>query len=387
MKLPPWWRKALGGILVFLVILNPISLPLAIFIGLLLFSTSDKGKEFFDTDRWHKEEKKSKPQKEKPDKKQKEDHSEEEPPKEEKPSLSDNLSHTLSSFTMPANMNFNKKNASGGGLGLFGLLAIVLLTVSVVMDGFVSIPAGHTGVVFSKLSGGVQEETMSPGINFKVPFFDTVTVLDTRIQEETINSNRDPIEALTKDGQKVNIDITVQYRISANNAPRIVQEIGLDYDKKVITPGVRSVVREVITGYDSTELFNQDSRTKAENEIVEQLKGNYEAKFITLEDTLIRDVKFSDKYLDAIEEKKIAEQQIQKSEFEKKNAEVQKEKKIIEAQAEAESIKLKGEALSSSPEVIQLQFVEKMAPSINWGILPDGAVPLIDPASLNGKKE
>ena len=293
----------------------------------------------------------------------------------EKPEPESQILHSLSSLPF---MKFTKQNNSAPSFGLFGVGLLGLIIFSVIADGVVSIPAGHTGVVFSKISGGIQSQTLNPGINFKIPFLETVTQLDTRIQEQTINSKKDPIEALTKDGQTVGIDITVQYKITPENAPKIVQEIGLDYENKVITPGVRSVVREVITGYDSTELFSQDSRTKAELEILTQLTENYANKFITLEDTLVRDVKFSEKYLDAIEEKKIAEQQIQKSEFERQNAEVQKEKKIIEAQAEAESIRLTGEALNASPEVIQLQFVEKMAPQISWGILPDGAIPMMN---------
>jgi regulator of protease activity HflC (stomatin/prohibitin superfamily) len=56
---------------------------------------------------------------------------------------------------------------------------------------------------------------------------------------------------------------------------------------------------------------------------------------------LVRNIKFSDIYLNSIEEKQIAEQKIQKAEFEKKEAIIRKEKTIIEAEAEAEAIKLK----------------------------------------------
>lgn len=374
MKPPKNWRKILLALLLFLFLLQPKLFPVIIFFVIILLSTSNEWKKYFDND--SEEEIKNYKNTEK---------------KSEKISPIEKEKFTDKSkeyFFNKQPMNFMKQDTENnfpqGKMGIF-LVFLFLIVASVVVDGVKSIPAGHVGVVFSKLNGGVQDDVMNPGINFKLPFLESVTVIDTRMQEKTINASRDPIEALTKDGQKVGIDITVQYNISQDTAPKIVQNIGMDYEKKIITPGVRSVVRKVITGYDSTDLFKQETRVKAEKEIVEQLKSDYDKNHITLINTLVRDVKFSDKYLDAIEEKKIAEQKIQKSEFEKKNAEVQADKKIIEAKAEAESIKLKGEALSKSPEIIQLQFVEKMSPQINWGIMPDGAIPMLDVKSFTEK--
>ena len=106
-----------------------------------------------------------------------------------------------------------------------------------------------------------------------------------------------------------------------------------------------------------------------------------------LEDILIRDVKFSGKYLESIEQEQVAKVKIKTAENEKKEAEVRKQITIVKAEAEAKALELKGEALSKNPEIIQLQFVEKMAADINWGILPDGAVPLINPSDLQKKSQ
>ena len=305
-----------------------------------------------------------------------------------KPEISEKkteISH-INNTNIPFFKNMNNKNNKNGFsptmifAGIFGFIIL-----SIVSDGVVSIPAGSTGVVFDKFSGGVKEETLPSGISLKLPFIQKVTIINTRLQEETINSNRNPISALTKDGQKVNVEVTVQYIINRKDASKLYEEIGMDYKSKVVTAGVRSIVREVITGFNSTELFSNEARKKAKGEMRADLEKNYKANYIELKDVLIRDVKFSEKYLDSIEEKKVAEQQIQKAEFEQKEAEVRKEIKIIQAQGEAEAIKLKGAALKGSPEIIQLSFVEKMAPNINWGILPDGAIPMINPESL-GKK-
>jgi prohibitin 2 len=188
----------------------------------------------------------------------------------------------------------------------------------------------------------------------------------------------DSIEALTSDGQKVDIDVTIQYHLEAGRAAEVFQKVGIDYDEKIIRPEVRSVIREVVTGYESKQLFTLESRQKASKLMEETLRRKYENNFIVLDALLLRNVRFSDTYLNAIEEKQVAEQKIQKAEFEKQEAEIRKQRTIIEATAEAESIRLRGEALRENPEIVQLQFVDKMAPNINWGILPNGVTPLLN---------
>lgn len=285
------------------------------------------------------------------------------------------------------NLSFSSHMPNFSPGKIFGGFFLLLVLFLLLVDGFVSVPAGHVAVIYDR-GKGVLEREMEPGLHFKIPFWQTATLMDTRLQVYTMSVSTDEgqqkgddsIEALTKDGQKVNVDITVQYLIDAQKANLLYNEVGNMYEiqKKVIRPPVRNIVREVVTGFESKQLFNNESRQKASQEIEEKLRKKYAARNIILESSLLRNVRFSNVYLNAIEEKQVAEQRIQKAEFEKQEAEIRKETTIIQATAEAESIKLKGASLRESPEVIQLQFVEKMAPQISWGILPDGALPLID---------
>jgi len=267
-----------------------------------------------------------------------------------------------------------------------------LVIFLIIIDGLVSVPAGHVAVLFDR-GRGVLSEPLTEGLHLKIPFWQIATKMDTRLQtftmtireEEQKGISAEPVESLTRDGQKVNIDATAQFRIAGKDAPKIYQSIGLDYVEKIIKPGVRSVIREVITGYDSTKLFNQENRTEASQKIEEKLRDMYARSNIQLDGLLLRNVQFSDTYLKAIEDKQVAQQKIQKAEYEKQEAEIVKQKKIIEAEGEAQAIKLKAETLRVNPQVIQWEFVQKMAPNINWGILPEGALPLLDLKSLQNK--
>lgn len=264
---------------------------------------------------------------------------------------------------------------------LFSVIAIIFIF----LDGFVMIPAGRVGVILDR-GRGVLENTLDTGLHLKIPFWQKVTILNTQLQSYTMSGTHsegdqygdDSIEALTKDGQKVQVDLTVQFRLGKDSAPVVYEEVGLDYVSKIVRPAARSIIRNVVTAYNSKELFNNESRIEAQGFMKEQMTENLKNNNLVLGDVLLRNVRFSAIYLQAIEEKQVAEQQIQKAEFEKEEAAIIKEKKIIEAEAEAESIKLKGDALRANPSVIQFNMVEKLSPNISWGVLPDGVMPLLD---------
>lgn len=285
-------------------------------------------------------------------------------------------------FKENININFNNMNFWFKQIiSVFTIFALFLI----VLDWFVNVPAGHVAVIFDKWRW-VLGTPLWEWIHLKIPFWQKTTIMSTRIEAYTMSISSwewskywdDAVEALTKDGQKVQLDMTVQYHLNKENAPILYQTIWLDYVSKIIRPWARSISREVITWYNSKELFKNETRQKVQIEINEKMSKYLDIKNIKLNWVLIRNIKFSDVYLNAIEEKQIAEQKIQKAEFEKQEAVIRKEKKIIEAEAEAESIKLKWEALRKNKEIIQLEMVNKLSPNIKWWVLPDWVMPLLD---------
>lgn len=275
---------------------------------------------------------------------------------------------------------------------LLGIGTLVVLLI--IIDGLVSVPAGHVAVIYDR-GRGVLTNALPEGLHLKIPFWQVSTIMDTRLRVSTMSIVQaegniygdDSIEALTQDGQKVGVDITVQYHIMAENAPKIFQTKGDDneYPAKIIRPGARSVIRDVITGFDSTKLFTLETRLEATRAMEDQLKALYMTNLITLDKLLLRNIQFSDQYLSSIEEKQIAQQRIQKAEYQRQEAEKLKEKKIIEAEAEAEAVRLKGTMLQKYPNVIQFEFVQRMADDIQWGFLPSNSLPLLDMKNLGLK--
>ena len=80
-----------------------------------------------------------------------------------------------------------------------------------------------------------------------------------------------------------------------------------------------------------------------------------------------------------LEDKQIAEERIVVEQNILEQEKIKKEQVIIQAEAEAKQIEIKGKALKQYPEIIQLEFIQKLSPNITWGILPgEGIVPFLD---------
>ena len=71
------------------------------------------------------------------------------------------------------------------------------------------IPANTVGVKVSAFSG-VQETTLQTGYHFLVPFADKVYTLPTSVQTKTMEK----LTTQTKDGQWLNTNIDVKYKIN-----------------------------------------------------------------------------------------------------------------------------------------------------------------------------
>ncbi|MBU1017411.1 prohibitin family protein [Patescibacteria group bacterium] len=269
------------------------------------------------------------------------------------------------------------------GKNLFGIV-IAIVVFLIILDGLVSVPPGHVGIIYDR-GRGVLEKELPEGLHLKIPFWQVSYLMDVRTQEYTMSVapgegaiySDDSMTAPTSDGQTVMVDSTVLFHVDRNNAAELFQSVGPDYIQKIVRTVSRSQIRAVIANYSAIDVYAK-KRAEAEMKMNESMKTLFAEKNIIMERVLLRHIAFSPEYASAIEEKQVAEQKIQKAEFQRLEAEKLKEKKIIEAEADAEAIRLKGESLRRSPEVIQFEFVQKMADDINWGVLPDSILPMLN---------
>src|SRR5215831_9888233 len=146
----------------------------------------------------------------------------------------------------------------GGPIRLVGLLLIV---VGILTACIIQIDAGEVGV--KKLFGKVQDEVLTSGLHFINPLI-TVERMDVKTQNYTMSgihdegqkTGDDAIRVLSADGLEVTIDLSVLYRVVPEDAPKLLQQTGIDYEDKIVRPVSRTRIRDNAVYYDAVSLYS-----------------------------------------------------------------------------------------------------------------------------------
>ncbi|MBQ8028397.1 MAG: prohibitin family protein [Clostridia bacterium] len=226
-------------------------------------------------------------------------------------------------------------------------ILIVALIVFIAASAVTIVPAGNTGVVLTL--GKVNSNIMSEGLNFKIPFVQSVKIINNKIQVIEIEAN-----AVSKDLQTVSSSIAVNYRVGYESSVTIYKNIGSNYENVILLPAVKESVKAITAKYTAEQLITK--RNQVGDEIKEALESKVNEYGVVIEKFNIVNFDFSAEFNAAIEAKQVAEQNLIKTKTEQEQeivvAEAQAKKKIIEAEAEAEATKKKAQAQAEANRVI-----------------------------------
>lgn len=293
---------------------------------------------------------------------------------------------------------FQAKGYSGsGGLSnifrgrgkLILAFVILLLIIFLAVQSITIIQAGTVGVV--KRLGAVKQD-LSPGLHFILPFVDEVvlypTIKKTYEASDTPTSSAADfpdiiISALTSDGQQIRVGITARFMIQPGKATWILQNLGTEpeYVEKVVKTEIRGSGRRVPTRFTSYDLYTKKSY-EAQQALFDEVSPKFQDNALILDELVLRNITFTDEYARTLEEKQIALENISTEKNKLEQEKIRKEQKIVAAEGDAKSIDIRQAALSKNPTIIQWEFVQKLAPNIQWGILPQNAVPLLNMQGL-----
>ena len=172
---------------------------------------------------------------------------------------------------------------------------------------------------------GVENRIYAPGATyFFLPFINDWHVFDTKLQnlEMTFSQTRgdrrvrDDLVLKTVDGNDISLDIIIAYRIDANKAPHIVQYVADDditLRDKVVRTVARSKPRDIFGELKTEAFYVADARERQANKAKVALQKILGPKGIIVEKVLTKDYRFNPAYQKAIEDKKVADQQVEKN--------------------------------------------------------------------------
>ncbi|MBD3360111.1 MAG: prohibitin family protein [Candidatus Buchananbacteria bacterium] len=239
---------------------------------------------------------------------------------------------------------------------------IIVFVIILLFKMIVIIPAGQTGVYH--LFGKVKDKELSSGIHLINPLAE-IEKMGIRTEQYTMSIvaqegekiGDDSIDALTKEGLKVTLDLSILYHLIENEASNVYKNIGLAYPEKIIRPEVRNAIREVIALYEAKDIYSE-KREEAAKKILEMLKNNIEPRGIAIETVLLRNVKLPPLLTTAIEEKLSAEQEAQKYDFVLQKEEKEAKRKRIEAQGQRDAQQIINQSLTN--QYLQYLYIREL---------------------------
>lgn len=265
----------------------------------------------------------------------------------------------------------------------------ILVIIGILTACIIQIEAGEIGV--QKLFGKVQNNVLQSGLHFINPLLN-VEKMDVKTQNYTMSSvhdegakqGDDAIRVLTSDGLEVVIDLTVLYKVTPSDAPRIVRETGLDYINKIVRPVTRTKIRDNAVYYDAVALYST-KRDEFQGRIFKSIEADFKNRGMQLEQLLIRNITLPAMVKTAIEQKITAEQDAQKMQFVLQKERQEAERKRVEAQGISDYQHIISESLTDRQlQYEQIKAMKELAGSTNakMVIMGKGNTPVI----LDGKQ-
>jgi len=251
--------------------------------------------------------------------------------------------------------------------GLVKVVGVLLIIIGAVIASVVQIEPGEIGV--QKLFGKVSDRTLESGLNVVNPLVEVVT-FDIRTQNYTMSgimdegaqTGDDAIRVLSADGLEVIIDLTVLYKVVANEAPRILQEIGTDYRNTIVRPICRTKIRDNAVYYDAVALYST-KRDEFQARIFKTIEKDFKDRGLMLEQLLVRNITLPPSVKATIESKINAEQEAQKMTFVLQKEKQEAERKRVEAQGIADYQRIMSTGLSDKQ--LQYEMIKAIATSPN----------------------
>ncbi len=197
---------------------------------------------------------------------------------------------------------------------------------------------------------GVENKAYAPGSTyFFLPFINDWHTFDTKLQnlEMTIQPSRgdrkgrDDLLFKTIDGNDIGLDVIIAYRIDPERAPHILQYVAKDnrtLREKVIRTFARSKPRDIFGELKTEEFYVAEKREAKALHVKEVLQEMLGPMGIIVERVLTKDYRFNPEYQKAIEDKKVADQRVEKNRSAQRAAIEDYKRKLEDAKGEVNKL-------------------------------------------------
>lgn len=237
--------------------------------------------------------------------------------------------------------------------GIIGAIVALVIAVIIAAGSWYTVDQTERGVL---LRYGAVIGTAQPGLGFKVPLMDTVE----KVSVKTTTFTWDKMNSYSYDQQPADLKISVTLRAAPEKVSDLYAKFGLLQTavNQVVSPVVNQQVKVVFGRYTAVKAIQERGQLNSaiKDAITATLKDD---PMIIIESVQLENIEFSQTYLHSIEQRMLAEVEVQKLQQNAEREKVQAQITVTqatakanavraEAQANAEATRLNGEAKASN---------------------------------------
>ncbi|AII54397.1 prohibitin family protein [Hymenobacter sp. APR13] len=205
-------------------------------------------------------------------------------------------------------------------------LTVLLLAGAAALGSCTTVRQGEVGV--KRTLGRLDERVVLSGPKAFNPFLSTIIKVPVTTQNLEIRSSLP-----SREGLSVASDISILYRVKADQVPGILQTTGLGYENILILPVFRSAAADVCARYFAKDMHSAE-RAVIEKAILAQMNEVLTARGFEIENVLLKNIALPAGLAKAIEDKLESEQEALRMEFLKQRETRDAERRVIEAEGQ-----------------------------------------------------
>ena len=246
---------------------------------------------------------------------------------------------------------------------IVGMLAVTCTT---------TIKQGHVGAVYDRFKKGIQNYTLSEGLNFKAPW---QSVNQFPVSIETVYMSKDTREGSKEDESiliscndgSLSADLTFSYRFKSEDVPKVQKQYrgkdGQEIMNSVLRGQLRSWISEVTKNYSTMEV-HLTKKEVVNEKLTEHLNKKAKKYGVLFENVSLAETRASKEVQEAIEKRQQISQeveqqrlQLEKAEIAKQAAQLEAERKIIQAEGEKKANEIKAQGLDE--KILREMYIKK----------------------------
>lgn len=235
-------------------------------------------------------------------------------------------------------MNFNLKST-------YAIIAVGAMIVLLLFGGkmFLILDAGERGVLFKPYTSGLDKDNIyGEGFHVIAPW-NKMYRYNVREQQR-----EEAMDVLDKSGLSVSMDVTVRFNPKFDEIGYLYEQFGVNYINVLVTPEVRSSVRQVAGRYTAEEIYST-KRAEVEQAIISETRNVLGKNYIEMKALLIRSINLPQQIKGAIESKLQQEQESLAYKY-----------KLTKETAEAERRRIEADGIATYNKIINASLTDRI---------------------------